>query len=98
MQYRETLIRQTLANLPEQWMICPAAFEADRQQGPCPPLWRPVARHQYRRRQEALRWLQAAVRRSLQNHLSVTFYLPAGRLPATPHISPGSRGHRLQGT
>ena len=87
--YRETLIRQTLACLPEHRMLCLAALDAHRQQGPCPPLWCPVARHQYRRRQEALRWLQAAVRRSLQGHWTVVFYLLSDSFlpPDTPNLT-----------
>lgn len=86
--YREALVLQTLACLPEHRMICLAALDAHRQQGPCPPLWRPVARYKYRRQQEALRWLQAAVRRSLQGHFSATFYLLSGFLPPnTPNLT-----------
>lgn len=95
--YREALLKQTLANLPEHRMICLAALEADRQQGPCPPLWRPVARHQYRRRQEALRWLQAAVRRSLQGHWTVVFYLLSGFLPPnTPNPTAAAIAYKVR--
>ena len=78
--YRHHLITQTLALLPSERSICYAPYVAYRQQGPCPPVWRPVKLYQYRRRQQALRWLLDAVARSLQGHMSVGFYL-GGLLP-----------------
>ena len=75
--YRHHLITQTLALLPSERLICLAAYAAHRQQGPCPPVWRPFKFYQYRRRQQALRWLLDAVARSLQGHMSVGFYLGA---------------------
>ena len=75
--YRHHLITQTLALLPVRRMICSAAYVAHRQQGPCPSVWRPYLLYQYRRRQQALRWLLDAVARSLQGHMSVGFYLGA---------------------
>ena len=75
--YRHHLIAQTLALLPSERLICFAAYAAHRQQGPCPPLWRPYLFYQYRRRQQALRWLLDAVARSLQGHMFVGFYLGA---------------------
>ena len=77
MNYRHHLITQTLANLPVRHTICSAAYVAHRQQGPCPPVWRPFKLYQYRRRQQALRWLLDAVARSLQGHMFVGFYLGA---------------------
>ncbi len=78
--YRHHLITQTLALLPSNRAICLAAYAAHRQQGPCPPPWRPVKLYQYlRRRQQALRWLLGCVRRSLQGHTLVSSYL--GALP-----------------
>ena len=79
--YRHLLITQTLALLPSNRMICLAAHVAHvahvahRQQGPCPPPWRPYLLYQYRRRQQALRWLLDAVVRSLQGHMFVSSYL-----------------------
>ena len=73
--YRHRLITQTLANLPVRHTICSAARAAHRQQGPCPPLWRPVKFYQYQRRKQALSWLLGAVARSLQGHSTVSFYL-----------------------
>ena len=73
--YRHHLITQTLANLPSKRLIYLAARAAHRQQGPCPPLWRPYLLYQYRRRQQALRWLLDAVARSLQGHMLVGSYL-----------------------
>ena len=75
--YRHHLITQTLALLPVHRAICFAAYAAHRQQGPCPPVWRPFRLYQYRRRQQALRWLLDAVARSLQGHMFVSFYLGA---------------------
>ena len=75
MNYRHQLITQTLALLPVHRMICLAAYAAHRQQGPCPPVWRPFKFYQYRRRQQALRWLLDAVARSLQGHMFVSDYL-----------------------
>ena len=69
--YRHHLITQTLALLPVRLSICFAAYAAHRQQGPCPPVWRPFRLYQYRRRQQALRWLLDAVARSLQGHMLV---------------------------
>ena len=73
--YRHPLITQTLALLPVHRAICLAAYAAHRQQGPCPPVWRPFKFYQYRRRQQALRWLLDAVARSLQGHKFVSDYL-----------------------
>ena len=73
--YRHHLITQTLALLPAHRAICLAAYAAHRQQGPCPPVWRPFKFYQYRRRQQALRWLLDAVARSLQGHMFVSDYL-----------------------
>ena len=73
--YRLHLIIQTLALLPVHRAIYLAAYAAHRQQGPCPPVWRPFKFYQYRRRQQALRWLLDAVARSLQGHMFVSFYL-----------------------
>ena len=73
--YRHHLITQTLALLPAHLAICYAAHAAHRQQGPCPPLWRPYLFYQYLRRQQALRWLLDAVARSLRGHLTVGGYL-----------------------
>ena len=81
MNHRHHLITQTLALLPVCRMICSAAYVAHRQQGPCPPVWRPFKFYQYRRRQQALRWLLDAVARSLQGHMFVGFYLGAQGLP-----------------
>ena len=75
--YRHRLITQTLALLPSKRAICYAARAAHLQQGPCPPVWRPYLLYQYRRRQQALRWLLDAVARSLQGHMFVGFYLGA---------------------
>ena len=75
MNHRHHLITQTLALLPSKRLICLAAYAAHRQQGPCPPVWRPFKFYQYRRRQQALRWLLDAVVRSLQGHSTVSFYL-----------------------
>ena len=75
--YRHRLIIQTLALLPSKRAICFAARLAYLQQGPCPPLWRPYLLYQYRRRQQALKWLLAAVDRSLQGHMTVGTYLGA---------------------
>ena len=75
--YRHRLIIQTLANLPVHLSICFAAYAAHRQQGPCPPVWRPYLLYQYLRRQQALRWLLDCVRRSLQGHTLVSSYLGA---------------------
>ncbi len=75
--YRRQLINQTLALLPVHLSICYAAYAAHRQQGLCPPVWRPFKFYQYRRRQQALKWLLDAVARSLQGHMSVGFYLGA---------------------
>ena len=74
-RYRHHLTTQTLALLPVRRMICSAAYVAHRQQGPCPPLWRPVKLYQYLRRQQALKWLLDAVVRSLQGHMLVGSYL-----------------------
>ena len=87
--YRHHLITQTLALLPAHLSICYAAYAAHRQQDPCPPVWRPFKLYQdpcppvwrpfkfyqYRRRQQALRWLLDAVVRSLRGHMFVEFYL-----------------------
>ena len=75
--HRHHFIAQTLALLPTRRLICPAAYAAHRQQGPCPPVWRPFKFYQYRRRQQALRWLLDAVARSLQGHMFVGTYLGA---------------------
>ena len=75
--YRHHLITQTLALLPSNRLICLAAYAAHLQQGPCPPVWRPYLLYQYRRRQQALRWLLDVVARSLQGHMFVSFYLGA---------------------
>ena len=75
--YRHHLITQTLALLPSERTICFAAYAAHRQQGPCPPVWRPFKFYQYRRRQQALSWLLGCVRRSLQGHMLVGSYLQA---------------------
>ena len=79
--YRHHLITQTLALLPVHLSICLAAYAAHRQQGPCPPVWRPFKFYQYRRRQQALRWLLDAVARSLQGHMFVASYFQAQGLP-----------------
>lgn len=84
--YRHHLIIQTLALLPFRMLICTAAYAAHRQQGPCPPVWRPFKLYQYRRRQQALRWLLDAVARSLQGHVSVGIYL-GDPLPNMPDMS-----------
>ena len=75
--YRHHLITQTLVLLPAHRAICYAARAAHLQQGPCPPVWRPFKLYQYRRRQQALRWLLDVVARSLQGHMFVSFYLGA---------------------
>ena len=75
--YRHHLITQTLALLPSKRLICLAARDAHRQQGRCPPPWRPYLLYQYLRRQQALRWLLDAVARSLQGHTLVSSYLGA---------------------
>ena len=75
--YRHRLITQTLALLPPSRLICLAAYAAHRQQGLCPPVWRPFKLYQYLRRQQALKWLLDAVARSLQGHLTAAFYLGA---------------------
>ena len=84
--YRHHLITQTLALLQTNRQICLAAFAAHRQQGPCPPVWRPFKFYQYRRRQQALRWLLDAVARSLQGHCTGGFYLgdPLPNMPDVP--------------
>ena len=74
-RYRRHLITQTLALLPSKRLICLAAHAAHRQQGRCPPPWRPYLLYQYRRRQQALKWLLDAVVRSLQGHTLVSSYL-----------------------
>ena len=75
-RYRHHLIIQTLALLPAtRRMICLAARAAHLQQGPCPPVWRLFKLYQYRRRQQALRWLLDAVARSLHEHYTVGIYL-----------------------
>ena len=74
-RYRHHLITQTLALLPSKRSICYAAYAVHRQQGPCPPVWRLFKLYQYRRRQQALRWLPDAVARSLQGHMLVGSYL-----------------------
>ena len=84
MNYRHHLITQTLAFLPAHRAICFAAYAAHRQQGPCPPVWRPFKLYQYRRRQQALKWLLDAVARSLQGYMFVGFYLGAQGLPNRP--------------
>jgi hypothetical protein len=82
--YRHHLITQTLALLPVRLSICFAAYAAHRQQGPCPPVWHPFKLYQYRRRQQALRWLLDAVARSLQGHVFVSDYLQSRSIkPAT---------------
>ena len=73
--YRHHLITQTLALLPSERLICLAAYAAHRQQGPCPPVWRLFKLYQYRRRQQALKWLLDAVVLSLQGHMFVKSYL-----------------------
>ena len=82
--YRHHLITQTLALLQTHRQICLATYAAHRQQGPCPPVWRPYLLYQYRRRQQALRWLLDAVVRSLQGHVFVSDYLQSRSVkPAT---------------
>ena len=81
--YRHHLITQTLALLPSNRAICLAALAVHRQQGPCPPVWRPYLLYQYRRRQQTLRWLLDAVARSLQGHMFVDFYLRSQTLTQT---------------
>lgn len=81
MNYRHHLITQTLALLPSKRLMGLAAYAAHRQQGPCPPLWRPYLRHQYRRRQQALNWLLDAVARSLQGQMFVGSHLQYQTLP-----------------
>ena len=81
MNHRHHLITQTLALLPSKRAICYAARAAHLQQGPCPPVWRPYLLYQYRRRQQALRWLLDAVARSLQGHMFVDSYFQAQGLP-----------------
>ena len=76
-RYRHRLITQTLAHLPKRRAICYAARAAHLQQGPCPPVWRPFKLYQYRRRQQALRWLLDVVARSLQGHMFVSSYFQA---------------------
>ena len=73
--YRHHIITQTLALLPFRMLICPAAHAAHRQQGTCPPPWRPVKLYQYLRRRQALNWLLDAVVRSLRGHHIVSGYL-----------------------
>lgn len=73
--YRHHIITQTLALLPSKRLICLAASAAHRQQGPCPPVWRPFKLYQYLRRRQALNWLLDAVVRSLRGHLIVGGYL-----------------------
>ena len=73
--YRHRPITQTLALLPSSRMICLAAYAAHRQQGPCPPVWRPFKLYQYLRRRQALNWLLDAVVRSLRGHRIVGGYL-----------------------
>ena len=85
MNYRHRLITQTLALLPSRMLICPAARAAHRQQGPCPPFWRPVKLYQYLRRQQAYSWLLAAVARSLQGYTTVGSYL-GDLLPSMPSM------------
>ena len=77
MNHRHHIITQTLALLPSKRAICFAARLAYLQQGPCPPLWRPYLLYQYRRRQQALKWLLDAVAQSLQGHMTVGTYLGA---------------------
>ena len=72
--YRHRLIIQTLANLPSKRLIYLAAHAAQRQQGTCPPPWRPYLLYQYLRRRQALKWLLDAVARSLQGHRTVDSY------------------------
>ena len=79
--YRHHLIAQTLALLPSKRSICYAARLAHLQQGPCPPAWRPFKLYQYRRRQQALKWLLDAVVLSLQGHMFVGTYFQAQGLP-----------------
>ena len=83
MNYRHRLITQTLALLPSRMLICPAARAAHRQQGPCPPLWRPVKFYQYLRRKQALNWLLDAVAWSLQGHFTVGSYFRSQTLTLT---------------
>ena len=84
MNYRHHLITQTLALLPSERTICYAAFAVHRQQGPCPPVWQLFKLYQYRRRQQALRWLLDAVARSLQGHMFVDGYFQSRSIkPAT---------------
>ena len=86
--YRHHLITQTLAHLPSEHLICLAAYAAHRQQGPCPPVWRPFKLYQYRRRQQALKWLLDAVARSLQGHMLVgTYFRSQGLLPNQTTLS-----------
>ena len=85
--YRHRLVTQTLALLPKWRAICYAAYAAHRQQGPCPPVWRPFKFYQYRRRQQALKWLLDAVARSLQGHMFVASYFQAQGLPDLPRHS-----------
>ena len=73
--YRHHLITQTLALLPSKRLIYLAARAAHRQQGLCPPLWRPYLLYQYLRRKQALNWLLDAVVRSLRGHRIVSGYL-----------------------
>ena len=82
--YRHHLIPQTLALLPIHRRISPAAYAAHRQQGPCPPLWRPVKLYQYHRRQQALDWLIDAVVRSLQGRMFAGSYLRSQDPPSRP--------------
>ena len=84
--YRHHLITQTLALLQTHRQICLAAYAAHRQQGPCPPVWRLFKLYQYRRRQQALRWLLDAVARSLHGHYTVGIYLgdPLHNMPDMP--------------
>ena len=77
MNHRHQLITQALALLPSGRPICSAAYAAHSQQGPRPPVWRPVKLYQYQRRKQALNWLLGAVVRSLQGHMSVGSYLGA---------------------
>ena len=84
MNYRHHLITQTLAFLPAHRAICFAAYAVHRQQGPCPPVWRPFKFYQYRRRQQALKWLLDAVARSLRGHMFVESYFQSRSIkPAT---------------
>ena len=80
-RYRHRIITQTLALLPIRRPICPAAYVAHLQQGPCPPVWRLFKFYQYRRRQQALSWLLDAVARSLQGHEFLDSYLRSQNLP-----------------